>query len=412
MHIRALVSEIRRRKVFHVAVVYALVAIGVIEAADLLVPNLALPPVLTRGVVALALLGFPVALVLGWAYEWSPAGVRATPRGGPYEEPFVLDEDVCRRLDRTRLDSRVVGDRLWYLDNRVRSDTLFVYFHGLGHDAAQFAGILHDHPHRAVAPTLYGFEPDRSPRVPLEYDDHLGLMRAFLAWIVRRTRPKTVVVVGFSAGADVALRVVGEPGPDAPRVHGLLALGPNLGPSTLFATKLFARLGSEASDLPRTLSEAGAGAATLEEWLDAHEYLIRILRKFEGDVAPLQRFAGGLAATYERPDHAGFVDAYRAASRHADAVLCVVADTEAERIPLERIRLRNLDDGTLGDRFRPGSLRVESGADHFQLIDPARHRAQLEALFELMRGGEDGSEGPGDPLAGATAVPAEVRSPV
>lgn len=384
MRFRALLSEARRRHVVHVALVYGVVAIGVIEAADLLVPHLALPEVVTRAVVAIAVLGFPVAMVLAWALEWTPEGIRAASRGGPFEDSFVLDEEVCRNLKRERLDPRVIGDRLRYLDNHARSDTLFCYLHGFGHDASQFSDILREHPHRAVAPTMYGFEPDRSTRIPLDYEDHVALVRAFLAHVIRRVSPSAVVVVGFSAGADLALRVVGERGTEDLPVDGLLALGPNLGPDTLFVSRAFARIADDdPPSLPRALSSAGARSANLQEWLNTHEYLVRVVRKFQGDIEPLRRFAQGLVADFEG-GHDGFIERYRAAAEHVGSLLVVIADSEGERAPLERIKVLNLDRGVLGERYRPGSLRVETGADHFELIDPARHRAQIEALFEMM----------------------------
>jgi len=65
-------SELKRRKVFHVAAVYAVVGFGVIEAADIIFPRLSLPDIAVDFVLGVVLLGFPVALVLAWAYEVRP----------------------------------------------------------------------------------------------------------------------------------------------------------------------------------------------------------------------------------------------------------------------------------------------------------------------------------------------------
>lgn len=69
-------QELRRRRVFRVAAAYAVVAWVVIEAASVIGPELMLPEWFTRAVILLAALGFPVALVLAWAYDVTPAGVR------------------------------------------------------------------------------------------------------------------------------------------------------------------------------------------------------------------------------------------------------------------------------------------------------------------------------------------------
>jgi TolB-like protein/Tfp pilus assembly protein PilF len=72
--------ELRRRKVVRVAAVYAATAFVLLQAADLILPALALPDWTYRLLVLLALFGLPIALVLGWAFELTPDGVRATTR--------------------------------------------------------------------------------------------------------------------------------------------------------------------------------------------------------------------------------------------------------------------------------------------------------------------------------------------
>lgn len=71
-------AELKRRRVFRVAVVYAVVAWLVIQVAETIFPPLGLPDWTVRFVILLALLGFPIALVLAWALEVTPDGVRLT----------------------------------------------------------------------------------------------------------------------------------------------------------------------------------------------------------------------------------------------------------------------------------------------------------------------------------------------
>jgi adenylate cyclase len=74
-------SELRRRKVVRAAVVYVVVAWIVVEAASVIAPTLLLPEWTPRLVLALAILGFPLALVLAWAFDLSPEGFqREQPR--------------------------------------------------------------------------------------------------------------------------------------------------------------------------------------------------------------------------------------------------------------------------------------------------------------------------------------------
>jgi tetratricopeptide (TPR) repeat protein len=72
-----LLAELKRRKVARVAVVYALVGLGVIEGASMILPTLQLEPAYDY-VVILVLFGFPVALVLAWALEITPQGIQKT----------------------------------------------------------------------------------------------------------------------------------------------------------------------------------------------------------------------------------------------------------------------------------------------------------------------------------------------
>jgi len=80
--LQAFLDQLRRRHVFRVAVVYAVVAWAVVEIADTAFPHLGLPGWTITLVVVLAMAGFPLAVVLAWAFEVTPEGVRRTGAGG------------------------------------------------------------------------------------------------------------------------------------------------------------------------------------------------------------------------------------------------------------------------------------------------------------------------------------------
>ncbi|KPK81978.1 MAG: hypothetical protein AMS25_04090 [Gemmatimonas sp. SM23_52] len=71
-----LLAELKRRRVFRVAVVYAAVAFVIWLAAEIAFPALALPDWTLTLVVVLTLLGFPVAIVFAWAFDITPSGIR------------------------------------------------------------------------------------------------------------------------------------------------------------------------------------------------------------------------------------------------------------------------------------------------------------------------------------------------
>jgi len=72
-------EEVKRRKVYRVAAAYIIAAGGVIQLASAAFPAWELPNWALRLVIALLLLGFPIALMLAWAYDITAQGVRATP---------------------------------------------------------------------------------------------------------------------------------------------------------------------------------------------------------------------------------------------------------------------------------------------------------------------------------------------
>jgi TolB-like protein/tetratricopeptide (TPR) repeat protein len=69
-------SELKRRNVYKVAVAYLVVAWLLIQAASILFPTFEAPPWVMKILVALLVLCFPVALVLSWAFEITPDGIR------------------------------------------------------------------------------------------------------------------------------------------------------------------------------------------------------------------------------------------------------------------------------------------------------------------------------------------------
>ena len=76
-------AELKRRNVYKVAVAYGVVGWLVIQIAATIVPALHLPGAITTAVVVLVLLGFPIALVIAWAFEMTPEGMKRTENVSP-----------------------------------------------------------------------------------------------------------------------------------------------------------------------------------------------------------------------------------------------------------------------------------------------------------------------------------------
>src|SRR5437879_750727 len=71
-------AELKRRNVYKVAVAYAVVGWVIAQIATQIVPFLEIPTWVVRLVIVLIAIGFPIALVIAWAFEATPEGIRRT----------------------------------------------------------------------------------------------------------------------------------------------------------------------------------------------------------------------------------------------------------------------------------------------------------------------------------------------
>jgi TolB-like protein/Tfp pilus assembly protein PilF len=87
MNARSFFSELKRRRVYNVAVAYVVAAWLLVQVATQVFPFFNIPNWVVRLVVLLTILGFPVSLVCAWAFEMTPEGIK-------------LEGDVDRRITR------------------------------------------------------------------------------------------------------------------------------------------------------------------------------------------------------------------------------------------------------------------------------------------------------------------------
>ncbi len=82
MKIANFFAELKRRNVYKVAVAYAVVAWLLIQAASILFPTFEAPGWVMKVFVAIVAAGFPIALILAWAFELTPEGLKRTEFAG------------------------------------------------------------------------------------------------------------------------------------------------------------------------------------------------------------------------------------------------------------------------------------------------------------------------------------------
>ena len=78
MNPRNFFGELKRRNVYKVAIAYAVVAWLLMQIATQVFPFLEIPNWAIRLVIMLIVIGFPIALVIAWAFELTPEGLKRT----------------------------------------------------------------------------------------------------------------------------------------------------------------------------------------------------------------------------------------------------------------------------------------------------------------------------------------------
>ena len=70
------IKELKRRNVFRVGIAYTVATWLLIQVTDTVFPRIGLPDSAVTLVIALLLIGFIPALVLAWAFEMTPEGLK------------------------------------------------------------------------------------------------------------------------------------------------------------------------------------------------------------------------------------------------------------------------------------------------------------------------------------------------
>jgi len=125
-------AELKRRNVYKVAIAYAVVAWLLMQVASQIFPFFEIPNWAVRLVVLLLIIGFPVALILAWAFELTPEGIKRT-------EDVDLGKSIAPKTNR-KLTVIIIGIVVLAL-------SLFVFQLTRSHPAMSVAkppGVPHD----------------------------------------------------------------------------------------------------------------------------------------------------------------------------------------------------------------------------------------------------------------------------
>src|SRR5260370_26631048 len=95
MNGRNFFAELKRRNVYKVAVAYAVVSWLLVQVATQVFPFLEIPNWIVRLVIALVVIGFPIALVIAWAFEATPQGIKRTEIAHPSQATSGENNHAC-----------------------------------------------------------------------------------------------------------------------------------------------------------------------------------------------------------------------------------------------------------------------------------------------------------------------------
>lgn len=101
MNINNFIQELKRRNVFRVATAYAIVGWLIIQVVTAVSEPLNLPEWFDTAIILLVLIGLPIALIIAWAFELTPEGIKKS-------DEVEITESVTKSTGR-KLNGLIIG---------------------------------------------------------------------------------------------------------------------------------------------------------------------------------------------------------------------------------------------------------------------------------------------------------------
>ncbi len=116
--ISTFLRELKRRKVFRVAAVYAIAGWLILQVVETIFPRLNLPDWSITFVIVFVIIGFPIALILAWAFELTPEGVKHTEAAeGELQE---VERKTGLRIEHALIVLLVIGMAYLFYETKVK----------------------------------------------------------------------------------------------------------------------------------------------------------------------------------------------------------------------------------------------------------------------------------------------------
>ena len=114
-----LFEELKRRNVFRVAIAYLAVAWLILQAADIVLDNIAAPDWLMKAVMFFMVIGFPIAVIFAWAFEMTPEGIK---KEAEVDRSASIVEDTGKKLNRVIMSVLATAVVFLLIDKFVLDD--------------------------------------------------------------------------------------------------------------------------------------------------------------------------------------------------------------------------------------------------------------------------------------------------
>ena len=112
----SLIAELRRRNVFRVCIAYVIGAWVIAQVADLVLDNIEAPDWVMQAIMLVLAIGLPLALILAWAFDLTPEGVKRESAAAPNQS---VTHVTGRKLDFAIIGLLVIAVVFLVVDNYV-----------------------------------------------------------------------------------------------------------------------------------------------------------------------------------------------------------------------------------------------------------------------------------------------------
>ena len=116
----ALVGELRRRNIFKVSLAYMIVSWITVQVADVILPTFQAPDWVMQVLVLFLILAFPVAVLLAWAFELTPQGLKPT---SDVDQTQSITVETGQKLNHVVIALLGIAVVVLIIDNYIFPDT-------------------------------------------------------------------------------------------------------------------------------------------------------------------------------------------------------------------------------------------------------------------------------------------------